>query len=345
MVDPFDEPGPSLEDIRRTRWAIDPYIVETPIWRWRNSHIEDVVGPETQVILKLELFQHTGTFKPRGALNNMMGLSPSKLERGVTAVSAGNHAIAVAYAASILGTKAKVVMPSYADPARIGTCRTLGADVVLTDDVHQAFAEVQRIEQEEGLGFVHPFENERTVLGTATIGLELCQQVADLDAVIVPIGGGGLCAGIASAVRQLQPHCQVFGVEPTGADTMYRSFASGKPESIPQVTTIADSLGAPTAMPYTFGLCRRHVEEVVLIDDDEMRRAMLRLYRGTKLAVEPAGAASTAALVGPLRERLRGKRVALIICGSNVTPATFARHIAEIPAGPGTGISAGIAEE
>lgn len=331
MPSPFAGPSPRLEDIRRTRQAIDPYIVETPTWHWRNSDIGDVVGRETQVILKLELFQHTGTFKPRGALNNMMGLSPRKLKRGVTAVSAGNHAIAVAYAASILGTKAKVVMPKYADAARVNTCRAYGAEVVLAEDVHHAFNEVYRIEKEEGLGFVHPFESERTVLGTATVGLELCQQEADLDAVIVPIGGGGLCAGIASAVKQLQPRCQVFGVEPRGADTMHRSFASGKPESIPKVTTIADSLGAPAAMPYTFGLCHRHLDDLVLIDDDEMRRAMLRLYRGTKLAVEPAGAASTAALVGPLRDRLRGKRVALIVCGSNVTPATFARHIAEIP--------------
>jgi len=332
MLIPFNDPDPTLEDIRKTRGVIDPYVVETPTWRWHNRHIIDLVGPETEVVLKLELFQHTGTFKPRGALNNMLGLSKQKLKRGVTAVSAGNHAIAVSYGAGILGTKAKVVMPSYADPSRIETCRAYGAEVVLTDDVHQAFEVVYRIEMEEGLGFVHPFENKRTVLGTATIGLELCQQVPDLDAVIVPIGGGGLCAGIASAVKQLQPQCQVFGVEPTGADTMYRSFASGKPESIPRVTTIADSLGSPTAMRYTFGLCHRHLDDLVLIDDDDMRRAMLRLYRGTKLAVEPAGAASTAALTGPLLERLRGKRVALIVCGSNVTPETFARHIAAIPA-------------
>jgi threonine dehydratase len=330
----FTDPDPSLDAIRQTRQAIAPYVVETPTWRWRNNYISEIVGPETEVILKLELLQHTGTFKPRGALNNMLGLDPRKLKRGVTAVSAGNHAIAVGYAASILGIKAKVVMPKYADPARIETCRSYGAEVLLTDDMHHAFEEVDRVEIKEGLSFIHPFENERTVLGTATVGLELCQQVPDLDAVIVPIGGGGLCAGIASAVKQLQPRCQVYGVEPRGADTMSRSFASGKPESIPAVTTIADSLGAPAAMHYTSGLCRRHVDDLVLIDDDEMRRAMLRLYRGTKLAVEPAGAASTAALVGPLRERLRGKRLALIVCGSNITAETFARHIAEIPATP-----------
>ena len=126
-------------------------------------------------------------------------------------------------------------MPSYADLARIETCQSYGAQVVLVDDVHQAFDEVHRIEEDEGRAFVHPFENPRTVLGTATVGLELCQQVPDLDAVVVPIGGGGLCAGIAAAVKQMMPRCQVFGVEPRGADSMTRSFASGKPERIEAV--------------------------------------------------------------------------------------------------------------
>jgi threonine dehydratase len=330
-MDEMTSRGPEVNAIRETRRRIDPYVLETPIWGWRNRYIAEIAGQDTQVLLKLELFQHTGTFKPRGALANMMGLERDELARGVTAVSAGNHAIAVGYAAAILGITAKVVMPIYADPARIETCQSYGAQVVLVDDVHQAFEEVHRIEEDEGRAFVHPFENERTVLGTATVGLELCQQVADLEAVVVPIGGGGLCAGIASAVKLMQPRCQVYGVEPRGADTMTRSFASGKPERIEAVTTIADSLGSPLAMPYTFSLCQRYLDDLVLIDDDDMRRAMLRLYQGTKLAVEPAGAASTAALVGPLRERLRGKQVALIICGSNVTPKTFARHIAEIP--------------
>ena len=330
----YSGPDPDLNDIRDVRQAIAPYVVETPTWRWSNRSVSDIVGPQTEVILKLELFQHTGTFKPRGALANMMGLEPRKLKRGVTAVSAGNHAIAVGYAAAILGTSASVVMPKYADPARIEICRSYGAEVVLTEDINHAFEEVYRIEVKQGRTFIHPFENERTVLGTATVGLELCQQVAGMDAVIVPIGGGGLCAGIASAVKQLQPNCQVFGVEPRGADTMSRSFASGKPEGILEVTTIADSLGSPVAMPYTLGLCHRHLDDLVLIDDDDMRRAMLRLYQGTKLAVEPAGAASTAALTGPLRDRLRGKRVALIICGSNITPETFARHITDIPQPP-----------
>lgn len=315
---------PSLADIRAARQRLGDLVRTTPVWTWRGREVDELLGPATEVVLKLELLQYAGSFKPRGALVNMLDLSPERLAVGVTAVSAGNHAMAVAYAARVLGSSAKVVMPRNANPARVQGCRDYGAEVVLVDDVHQAFAEVRRIEAEEGRAFVHPFEGWLTCLGTATLGLELCEQVADLDAVVVPIGGGGLAAGLATAVKLLQPRCRVFGVEPEGADTMHRSFASGKPESLERVATIADSLAAPHAAPYSFALCRRHVDELVLVDDDALRRAMLLLFRSAKLAVEPAGAAATAALAGPLRQRLRGGRVGLVVCGANIDPETFA---------------------
>lgn len=320
-------PTITLAEIQETRRLIDPYIVETPVWHWKYRELDDVVGAETQVFLKLELFQHTGSFKPRGALSVMLDLTPEALTRGVTAVSAGNHAIAVGYAAKILGTTARVVMPRTSNPARIAGCKAYGAEVDLVEDVVQAFDRVHQIEAEEGRTFVHPFEGPLTARGTATVGLELCRQVADLDAVIIPIGGGGLCAGISRAVKLLQPRCLVFGVEPEGADTMHRSFASGKPESIPAVKTIADSLGAPHAAPYSFEMCRQNVDELVLVNDDELRRAMALLFRGAKLAVEPAGAASTAALCGALARRLRGKRVGLIVSGTNIDIHSFAAHV------------------
>lgn len=318
---------PTLAEIEELRDKIAPYVVETPVWQWRNRHILENIAPGTDVFLKLELFQHTGTFKPRGALANMMALDEAALARGVTAVSAGNHAIATAYAAQIMGSTAKVVMPRYANPARIELCRAYGGEVVLVSDVHEAFDRVKQIEAEEKRTFIHPFEGKLTALGTATVGLELARQVENLDAVIVPVGGGGLCAGVATAVKQIQPRCQIFGVEPEGADTMYRSFASGQPEAIDKVRTIADSLGAPHAAPYSFGLCRRYVEEIVLISDAEMRQAMLHLYQGVKLAVEPAGAAATAALCGPLRERLAGQRVGVIVCGANIDVASFVNTV------------------
>ncbi|MFQ5636247.1 MAG: pyridoxal-phosphate dependent enzyme, partial [Gammaproteobacteria bacterium] len=166
-----------------------------------------------------------------------------------------------------------------------------------------------------------------TVCGTATVGLELAEQAPDLDAVIVPIGGGGLCAGIATAVKTMQPACKIYGVEPEGADAMHRSFASGQPETINEVRTIADSLGAPFTAEYSLAICRNYVDDLVLIDDDQIRAAMALLFRGMKLAVEPAGAAATAALCGPLAERLHGKRVALIVCGANIDVSTFAGQV------------------
>ncbi len=322
-----DEAHPTLDDIRATREELGDRVRETPVWRWSGREIEKILGPAAQVFLKLELFQYGGTFKPRGALVNMLSLTPAELERGVTAVSAGNHAIAVSFAARALGSSAKVVMPKSANPARVAICRDLGGHVTLVDDVHQAFDEVDRIQKEEGRFFVHPFEGRRTVLGTATLGFELCRQVEDLDAVIIPIGGGGLAAGVATAVKLMQPRCEVFGVEPEGADSMHRSFAAGKPMAIDKVRTIADSLGAPYAKPYSFGLCRKYIDELVMIDDDAMRRTMGLLFSSMKLAVEPAAAAATAALCGPLRERLASARVGVIVCGSNIDFATFREQV------------------
>ncbi len=329
MAQHADSPvPPTLAAIRAARERLGSRVRTTPVWRWRGREIEGLLGSDTEVFLKLELFQYAGTFKPRGALLNMLELSDAGLERGVTAVSAGNHAIAVGFAARDLGADAKVVMIKTANPARIAACRAYGAGLVMADDAHLAFDEVRRIEADEGRAFIHPFEGPTTVLGTATVGLELGVQIADLDAVVIPIGGGGLCAGVATAIKLLQPGCEIYGVEPEGADSMHRSFAAGEPRSIERVGTIADSLGAPYAAPYSFGLCQRYVDELVMIDDDAMRQAMGLIFREMKLAVEPACAAATAALCGPLRERLRGQRVGLIFCGSNIAHGTFSSYVA-----------------
>lgn len=319
--------APSVEAIRAARARLGDLVVTTPVRRLVSPLVERRLA-KTEIILKEELFQRTGSFKPRGALCVMLDLPKDALDRGVTCVSAGNHAMATAYAARVLGTTAKVVMPRTASPFRIAGARELGAEVELVDDVHQAFDRVRQIESTEGRTFVHPFEGPKTALGTATVGLELVEQAGELDAVIIPIGGGGLAAGLAAAVKQLSPRTAVYGVEPTGADSMHRSFAAGSPQSIEAVRTIADSLGAPHAAPYSYALCRRFVDELVLVDDDQLRDAMLLLFSSAKLAVEPAGAAATAALLGPLRERLSGKRVGLIVCGANIDAATFSKHLA-----------------
>ncbi len=315
---------PSLAQIHATADRLAGKILHTPVWRWQTGIIEEEFKGAGEVWLKLELFQKTGTFKLRGALNCIEALDAAARRRGVVAVSAGNHAIAVAYTARLAGCSAKVVMPRHASPARIAACRALGADVLLMPDVHQAFARGREIERDEARSMLHPFDGPLTAQGTATVGLELMAQVPGLDAVVVPVGGGGLCAGIAAAVKQINPACAVYGVEPFGADALYRSFQSGAPETLERVDTVADSLGAPYAMAYSFGVCRRFVDDVVRVTDDEICRAMLSLFRDAKLVAEPAAAVATAALFGPLRDRLAGKRVALIVCGSNIDATRFA---------------------
>lgn len=315
------DPHPHIDQIRALRDTLMEDVIQTPVLRaWA---LERVLGGDTRVTMKLEFLQRTGTFKARGALATLRNLSGAQLARGVTAVSAGNHAIATSYAARAMGSSAKVVMIRTASPVRIESCRHFGAEVVLADDVHQAFELAQRIESEEGRFFVHPFEGPNVALGTGTVGLEICEQAGEFDALIVPVGGGGLIGGIANAVKQIRPRCTIIGVEPQGADTMHRSFEAGKPCSIERVTTIADSLGAPFALPYSFALARQNVDQLVLVDDSQLRRSMGFLFRTMKFAVEPACAASTAALLWPLREQLRGKHVVLVMCGSNIDWATF----------------------
>ena len=319
----------TLPEIRAAARTLEGRTLRTPVVPLHGIEAQREFGMDTKVHLKLELFQLTGTFKARAALLNALQLSADARERGVTAISAGNHAIAVAFAAKETGTSAKVVMIASANPLRIDLCRAYGAQVEIAADAHQGFARVAELARVEGRALIHPFEGRTTALGTATLGLELCEQLPALDAAIVPIGGGGLCAGVASAIKLVNPACQVFGVEPYGADSMYRSFEAGEPRSIERIATIADSLGAPYALPISFELCRRNVDALVRVSDDELRVAMRFLLSNAKIAVEPAGAAATAALLGPLRERLRGKSVALVVCGSNIDTASFAKLIAE----------------
>lgn len=329
MTTPID--APSVEAIRNNRARLGDLVVTTPIRRLVDDALSAVVGDSTTVWLKEELFQRTGSFKPRGALSVMLDLDAEALARGVTGVSAGNHAISLGYSARMLGTTATVVMPKNANPFRVQVCREFGATVVLVDNVHEAFDRVRQIEADEGRTFVHPYEGPKTALGTASVGMEFIDQIAaagtTLAAVIVAAGGGGLTGGVACAVKQMSPSTAVYVVEPEGADSLNRSFKAGTPQAIEAVRTIADSLGAPHCEPYSFALNRQFVDEIVLVDDDQIREAMRLLFRVAKLAVEPAGAAALAALMYPLRQRLEGRTVGLVVCGANIDPETFTRHI------------------
>jgi len=325
--------GPTLDVIRQAAQRIAPYVVRTPVHRWSGPKAEALFGADTEVWLKLELLQIGGSFKARGALNTALQLAPAERAKGLTAFSSGNHAAAVAYAAKVLGTSAKVVMLSSANPARVENCRSFGGEVIFAPDGERAVEMVKTLQEEEGRAFIHPYEGVRTAAGAATLALEICDQIPELDVVIVAIGGGGLCSGVGPGVKLLRPSCEILAVEPSGADTMYRSFRSGRPEPSGVTHTIADSLAPPHVLPYSFGLCRQSVDELALISDDEMRTAMAVMFTELKLAVEPGGAASTAGALGPLRARLQGKRVAIVVCGSNIDIESLARFIQAPDAG------------
>lgn len=316
-------PIPDLAAIAGLHGELQRWIRTTPVVE--KSDFDPVAGSD--ICFKFELLQASGTFKARGAFSNLLALDDAQRNAGVTCVSAGNHAVAVAYAAMRLAIPAKVVMIKTASPARVALCRQYGAEVVLADDGASAFETVRRIESEEGRFFVHPFNGYRTVLGTATLGYEWLQQAGNLDAVIVPIGGGGLMAGVSTAIKLLSPQCQVIGVEPEGADAMHRSFANDGPIKMGPMQSIADSLMAPHTEQYSYDLCRQHVDRLITVSDDELRHAMRLLFDQLKLATEPACAAATAALVGKLKDELAGKRVGVLLCGTNTDPATFARHM------------------
>lgn len=314
--------------LRDVAERIAPHVLRTPTVRWPVPAASSADG---EVFVKLELLQRTGSFKARGAINAVSSLLQAHADLephpGVTAFSAGNHAIATAYAAMQLGTTAKVVMPRTANPVRVERVRALGAELVFGDTIADLYALVEQIQAEEGRALVHPFEGPRMIEGSATAGLELCDDVPGLDAVIVPVGGGGLISGIATAVHHCQPGCRVYGVEPEGANGMYQSLQAG--EALPKITveTIADSLGAPMHGPFTFSLVQQYVTSVVSVSDTDLRQAMRSLFNDMKLAAEPACAAALAALQGPLAEELAGKRVAIIACGSNIDLESYIAHM------------------
>lgn len=312
---------PTFDEIASRHHGLASWVVRTPVFEKHNFFsLED-----TPVQFKFELLQVSGSFRARAAFSNLLSLSDAERGVGVTCMSPGNHAVALAYAANRLGVDAKVVMLKTAAKVRIEACRRLGAEIVYADDTTQAYETAMRLTVDEGRRLVHPFSGYQTMLGNATLGYEWATQSADLDAVIVPVGGGGLAASLALAFQGAHPDCAVYGVEPAHANVLSRSLAAGHPVKLDGMTSIADSLMTPFTEPYSFELCRRYLTDVVTVSDDALAVAMLRLFEQLKLAVEPACAAPLAALLGPLRVRLAGQRVGLLLCGSNIDPDLFSR--------------------
>lgn len=311
------------DDIQRARRILAGRIHRTPCLPSRS--LSDIAGCRLQ--LKLENLQKTGSFKPRGAVVNLAGLSEEALRRGVITVSAGNHAQAVAWAAASMGCPSTVVMPASASAAKVEAAKGYGAEVILHGDLRQIFGRMEEIRAERGLTFVHPFDAPATVAGQATVGAEILEDVPDAELVVVGIGGGGLISGIALAVKEARPACRVVGVEPEGAPAMRRSLDEGQPVHLDAIDTIADGLAAPFAGSLNFEIVRSRVDDVITIPDGEIRRAMRLLLERCKILVEPAGAAATAALLSgriPVRE---DERVVSVVSGGNLSAEDLARHL------------------
>ncbi|HUF51681.1 MAG TPA: threonine/serine dehydratase [Longimicrobiales bacterium] len=302
-----------IEQIRDAQAHLEGRVHRTPVLG--SNTLGERTGAD--VLLKVEAFQRTGSFKVRGVLNRLRRLSAAERARGLVTVSAGNHAQAVAYAAGLEGVHATVVMPEHASPAKVAASRAYGADVVLHGDVFAAFARMEQLRDEHGYIVVHPFDDIDVIAGQGTVGLELCQDVGPLDMVIVPVGGGGLISGVATAVKTLQPHARVIGVEPIGSDALSRGLAAGHPVRLERVDTIADGLGAPATGPNALAHARAFVDDIVLISDADIADGVRFLLERCKLLTEPAGAAGVAALLCGAVTPPANSRVAVVLSGGN----------------------------
>ena len=309
----------SLDDVRAAAARLDGVANRTPVFTSRT--LDERVGASMH--LKAECFQRCGAFKFRGAYNKIASLAPSVRGRGVLAYSSGNHAQAVAIAARLLGTSATIVMPEDAPPAKLEATRGYGAEIVSYDrwtDDREAIG--SRLARERGVELVRPYDDPLVMAGQGTTALELLEDVPGLDLLVVPVGGGGLIAGCATAAKTLHPEIRVVGVEPEAGDDTRRSLAAGERVHVGVPRTIADGLGAPEPGELTFEVNRRLVDDVVTVSDDEILDAMAFLFDRLKLVVEPSGAVGIAAL---LTGRIGASgNVGVVLSGGNVGAARFA---------------------
>jgi threonine dehydratase len=314
----------TLADIEAARERIaggvylSPCVESIPLSQLTGAHI----------LCKLEYLQRTGSFKERGARNALLQLAPEQRVRGVIAASAGNHAQGIAYHADLLGIPATVVMPKFAALIKVSNCRHLGARVVLHGaDLTEARAHAAEIAAREGLTFIHPFDNADVVAGQGTLGLEILEQAPGVDAIVVPVGGGGLIAGIGVAVKAKRPDVAVIGVEPERAASLSAALAHDAPATVALAHTLADGLAVARVGEVPFALARRVVDRVVAVDEASIALAILRLIELEKSVVEGAGAAPLAAFLAGKLGALAGKRVALVLAGGNIDSTALGRVI------------------
>jgi len=300
-----------IEAIEEAARRIENHVKRTRLER--SETLSERLG--TNVFVKLELFQKTGSFKIRGAFNKLLSLSRDELANGVVAVSGGNHAQAIAHAATVLGLDAVVLMPESTPKNYVDATRAYGARVELSPSIADAFAQADRY-RSEGRVFVHPFDDDLVMAGQGTLGLEIFADLPEVTDVIVSIGGGGLMSGVAAALKAKKPAVKIWGVETVGADAMSQALDAGHPVTLPAITSIAKTLGAPSVSDATFRAAKEHLECVTVVTDAEAVATLVFILERLKLLTEPA-ASCTLAAADKLRAQL-GSHVVLILCGGNL---------------------------
>ena len=318
---PAPAAGVTLADIQAAMGRIRDSIYLSPCAR--SEDLSQITG--NSVYLKLDNLQRTGAFKERGALNKLLTLTEQERARGVIAASAGNHAQGLAYHAGRHGIRAQIVMPLTTPLIKVSATKGYGAEVVLHGaNYDEACEEAIRRSGQFGMTFIHPFDDEVVIAGQGTMGLEIMQQVPDIEAIVAPIGGGGLIAGVACAVKETNPHVRVIGVQPARLPSMKAAVAVGHPVTLSPAATIADGIAVRRAGEKTLPLVQKYVDEIVTVDEEEIANAILLLLEHEKTLAEGAGAAAIAALINH-KTSLSGKRVAVLVCGGNIDVSLLSR--------------------
>lgn len=314
----------TLADIRAARRRIAGGVIVSPCSE--SIPLSEITG--ARVFCKLDNLQRTGSFKERGARNALLRLSRDQQRRGVIAASAGNHAAALAYHGQLLGIPVTVVMPDYAPLIKISTSKRLGARVIVKGrDFAEARAEADRLAAGEGLAYIHGFDAPDIIAGQGTIGLEILEQVKNAEAIVCPVGGGGLLAGLCLAVKSLRKKIEIIGVESTATGNLTAALKARRPVLRPRRPTLADGLATLTVGPNAFSLIQGRVDRVVQVSEDWIALAILRFVEREKIVIEGAAATPLAAMMAGLLPELKGKRVVLVACGGNIDPAILSRVI------------------
>lgn len=301
-----------LDNFYKARYELSKVIRQTEVFQAPQ------VNPECDVYLKLECLQRTGSFKVRGACYKISQLSDEEKAHGVIACSAGNHAQGVALGATAHGIKSLICLPAGAPISKVEATKGYGADVCLVPGVYDdAYQKAIELRDEKGYTFVHPFDDPNVIAGQGTIGLELIDQVKDMDAVVVPVGGGGLISGVAFALKTLNPHIKVYGVQAAGAASMVQSLHVHKRECLSSVSTIADGICVKEPGELTYEICSKYVDDIVTVSEDEICAAILQLLEKEKVVAEGAGATSVAAVMFN-KVPVKGKKVVCIVSGGNI---------------------------